>query len=130
MDALMAELESAAEGSRELDQRVLLASGWRVDGCGYWWARIGNLGFHGKKEIHLLPRPTTSVDAALKLVLKEYYTQVSEASGPGRTDWSAVLSEREESPKPPYRFMRGRARTPALALCIAALRVRQAMEAA
>ena len=170
MQTLIAELEVATEGSRELDRRVLLASGWRIDADGYWWARNGNLGFHGRKEIHLLPQPTTSLDAALTLLpdtacnhhLFSFGGHGVEISGFPETAWgfgfsdtAQLMGERAAKEKiermshllgwgdfsgPPWITMEKAiaehfiefncpcAATPALAVCIAAHKARQAME--
>ena len=122
MDKLITELEVATEGSRELDRRVLLASGWLIDAYGYWWARNGNLGFHGEKEAHLLPQPTTSLDAALALVPEGWAGggRIVAPYGPYNIELLGISNDAG--------LAHGRGATPALALCIAALKARQAME--
>jgi len=112
MQELIDKLEATTRGSRELDRCVLLASGWHIDTDGYWWARNGNLGFHGKKETHLLPQPTTSINAALNLLSKGRLWSIGTiVNGSG---FVVVLDNSGKS----YRGA-----TPALAVCIAALEV-------
>lgn len=67
---LIARLESAAEGSRELDRDVAEAVGWErkalaMDSDDYW--RTGDMSWTREDHEHP-PQFTTSLDAALTLV--------------------------------------------------------------
>lgn len=73
-----------------------------------------------------VPKLTASIDAALTLVPDGHDISIVQASGPGRTDWSARCDERRESGSPCS--ARGEAATPALALCAAALKARTRAE--
>lgn len=96
MEALIAELESAEKGSRELDVKIGMALGKTPE----WYSE--------------------SLDAALTLVPEGRASAILIYES-GRA--SAAIGE-------PPQFGDHEAPTPALALCIAALRARQAMEAA
>ena len=126
---LIAELEAAPEGSRELDRRVLLALGWHIDADGYWWARNGNLGFDGEKETHLLPQPTTSFSAALILVPKRWRWEAADyggdQDGPRAALWRGIPAEHIDDLQHYGAF----GNTPALALCAALCKVEQARQA-
>ena len=73
LETLIADLEKAQEGSRELSDRVLLANGWRVEdemAVGYpdgklriWYTPMTQ--FQG-----VCPSPSTSLDAAFHLLPK------------------------------------------------------------
>lgn len=76
--ALAERLEKAARPDRELDEAVLLATGWKNKGpagrnidCPYddvgevWFSPVGPRYWWSKAE---LPRPSHSIDAALALV--------------------------------------------------------------
>jgi hypothetical protein len=68
------------------------------------------------------PRYTASLDAALTLVPANHDIKITQASGPGRRDWSARCQERDDwGSKPNYG---ANALGPALALTAAALRAR------
>ena len=123
MKDLIERLESAAIGGRDLDAEIALA-------IGYVTERDGNLFFGNKDHTTLvlecdyydhggaapeLPHYTTSLDAAMTLVPDGYGAV------------SASLNERGASSMRighPYVF--GNGATPALALCIAALKARMA----
>jgi hypothetical protein len=92
---LIAKLESATEGSRELDREV-------------------NLAATGKFLHHLAPRYTTSIDAALTLVPGYHYWIVG-------VQYAAVWQEDGRLADAEKIVTHGR---PALALCIAALKAR------
>lgn len=137
MDPLIAELETATEGSRELDYAIAKEIGWRFSGetefkeYGVFWRDATT------DEWKQLPWWTTSFDAALTLVPEGHRCSFDI---PGEEDdknhatvvkYSQVLeavnlkAKTEEINK---LWNHSYAATPALALCIAALRARQAME--
>lgn len=116
MDDLIAKLEAATEGSRELDCAIAIA--------------VGHSGFvavvrydHGTVIENDFPHYTTSLDAALTL-----------AQPPGHSMWhwniDAKLMRDHDffaaEITVPSREFRGIQRTAALAMCIAALRARAA----
>lgn len=104
-DALIAELESAAKGSRDLDTAI-----WKAARCPTLY--------------NDRPYYSRSLDAALTLVPEGWFIANMFVS-PDKTTlyfWCA------NNPGLGHKYRSG-APTPALALCIAALRARQAMEA-
>lgn len=122
--AVLAKLEAAKEGSRELDFEVARCVDlWRrakvpVSGRhpAYWgyWRKRG-----GKWWRTQLPAYTTSIDAALTLVPDGVAWEISvPRKGGGYRILAGV------SPVPNCSF----GETPSLAICIAALRARQAKE--
>ena len=121
MDKLIAELEAAAAGSRKLDKAIYVALGLPI-------TNHRNLDPQ-MIEIHLesvAPRYTTSLDAAVSWVPEECCWEISvDPDWEGKIPPSAVVCPIGESPQ-----RRILASTPALALCVAALRAGQAMEAA
>lgn len=128
MDQLIAELEAAPEGSRELSDKVLEACGWhhctdgRLQRDQWQWLAPG------KPPILVMgdPDPTRSFDDALILVPAGAHVSAQFDTPEKGCDTAAsiVLSYGEK------RLGGGGHYTPALATCIAALRARQAMEAA
>jgi hypothetical protein len=128
MKDLIAKLEAATEGSRELDLEILTrVMGYRdIHGDGTMFDR-GNDGYwslHGDEKNPPLPSPTTSLDAALTLVPEGWVAHLSFYSD--HADCELV--------KPTGRFLisgdtevwANNAKTGPLALCIAALRARSA----
>ena len=100
LSALIAALEAAAEGSRELDERIALYVGWAVQPDGQ--TQVG------------IPAYSTSLDAAQTLVPVAETVRVWLTIGaPGA--WASI------DPSVPHK-----AATPALAMCCAALRSRSA----
>ncbi len=112
MEALIAELEAATEGSSELDQAID-----RIVNPGEWTIRNSPMGW---------PLYTTSLDAALTLGndLDELCIEITIHSD------GATIASCCWGPTEPYarKSTEGEALTPALALCAAALRARQAMK--
>jgi hypothetical protein len=122
---LIARLEAATEGSRELDEAIALTFGWTLDGqpttaAPYRWIAP-------KGGWHLTPPLfTESVDAAMSLVPKR---------GAGGLLWRIIL-ERKPLHSGPAWIAEVRehakngggaiAHTAALALCVAALKARSA----
>lgn len=111
LSTLVAELEKAEAGSRELDMRI-----WRLDHAhvrfSTAWERESAPGHY-----------TTSIDAALTLKPDEYYLFEAEENIKGG-GWMFLFRRREYGE--PETDAEGIARTPALALCIAALKAREA----
>lgn len=134
MDTLIARLEAAAEGSRELDAEIVVALDLRADWCKGYGTEIyvdrstietigqptilvNTLGKRspGNPPMGDYPHYTTSLDAALSLVPEDYWWSVRATTG----CWAEV--------GPRNRFdQEGGGATPALALVIAALKARSA----
>ena len=130
IDTLIRELEEATEGSRKLDARIHLTRRSFLIGLGFtlaapqiafaesdgWVVESG----HSSKSPHY----TTSIDAARTLVPDDWAWIVEDTKeqgcGPGREGIGACVWNTMDVP-PIHR-----AETPALALCIASLRARQA----
>lgn len=107
---LIARLETTKEGSRELDAAIdIYVTGGSSADLAYVLEDV---------ERTLGPKHyTTSLDAALTLVPKEY-------AGNWDLKWRNKASCRAELYRPSYQ-VDGLAATPALALCIASLRARE-----
>ena len=104
LSALIAALEAATVGSRELDERIALYVGWAVQPDGQMQAGM--------------PAYSTSLDASLRLVPIGMQWEVSTSSFHDGTDAFQA-----------YAFDYGsRGHTPALAMCCAALASRGAIE--
>ena len=120
---LIARLEQAEVGSRELDRAVALALGWAIkrwpNGQGEDWRRIDG-------TLVLNTNFSTSLDAALTLVPTGWHWTVYDTDGLGRGYACAQV----EPPEYSYEPISADAVTPALALCIACLRARLAAEQA
>ena len=121
LKSLIAELEAAKGGSRELSDRVLLAVGWLGQSASSKVAGI--LVPHWKSPdgrdvlVDLRPCPTTSLDAALTLV---------NTGGMIRVAFDMPNNFATVYFKAGGIAGDGKAPTPALALCIASLRARDA----
>ena len=125
---LIARLEVATAGSRELDIAVYEAIGWRrkqfSKTAPTWLCPPDDGKRIAIEPFNLLPCVTTSIDAALTLVPENWWAEIH-----ARTDTpSCVLHEfplpcRRVPSERPYVLV---AATPALALCIAALKARKA----
>lgn len=110
LKSLIAELESAKEGSRELDAMI---ENWLEHGSESDLAYI-------LTDIENITKPapyTFSLDAALTLVPEGWYWQISEVG----LAWVGTHLTANK----PVRFD-GDAVTPAIALCIASLRAKDA----
>lgn len=122
MADLIAELEQAEAGSRELDKAVMLQTGfvWETFG-GEHWAR-GAYPYGEDRPPNFTP--TTSLDAALTLVpegwLMDNLCQLYNRDGP--QGWVCILHKPGER-RANNDFDNGSA-TSALAVCIAALKAR------
>lgn len=129
--ALADECEQAEQGSRELSDRVLLGLGWRQRQSGEAGILLPDefmiVDPDGKQHIRAkAPDPSRSVDACLEAVPEGWAVHLHEASGPGRTDWSAVLFLRKTYPSPYDSVDCKRAHSAALSLSAALLRARAA----
>lgn len=117
--ALIAELEAAEQGSRELDGKIRDCLGLVDPKTKRLRVRQG-----GFKFISEGPRPfTTSLDSALSLVAKGWGWEIGEEVGGGTVGavvWHAT------SKRNGYRSYG--VRSAALALCVAALKARAALE--
>ena len=134
VDTLIAELERATEGSRDLDARIYCMLNERIVHSrlpiGYTMKDLGNkhrnMGLAVSQFIHSdrgpSPHYTTSLDAALTLVQEGWGWDVMHDSV------AAVRPPDSEGDDELAYWGLAPHGTPALALCIAALRTRQAME--
>lgn len=127
MTDLIAELGRATEGSLELDATIAENLGWKV----HWATDVGGdfypygvWGDEKKGEKGIVPRFTTSLDAALTLVPEplEANLQIWRGVGTGHVYARANCGELDDSKSTDS----GIRPSPALALCIAALKARQA----
>jgi len=137
---LIEQLESAAVGSRELDEAVLLACGWTVARemergtvmeC---WKSPEMQGVCRMWE-GPLPSPTTSIDAALTLVPEGWFvenlSQMHPECGAHGLHWLCQLVKKRArrdirvDQRDVY-DTHSRSTSPALAACIAALKARRA----
>ena len=126
LKSLIAELEAAKEGSRTLSDKVLLACGWSYEpnrygpggpqwgGGGLWTDPLGI----GTAASDPRPSPTESLDAALTLVPDGWAVELTGEKG--SQGWGVRLTSDASQET------MGLALTPALALCIAALKARDA----
>ena len=112
MSALIAALQNATEGSRELDERIALYVGWAVQPDGQVQAGM--------------PAYSTSLDAAVALVPDGMWWLL----GKGRTRpdeplyGAQIMPSHNDLDVAPYSV--GEGHTPALAMCCTALRARSA----
>lgn len=127
MDTLIAELETATEGSRELDSEVAQAFGWRFCEKVLTYKGVDRCWFDPDSKPYISVDPplfTQSLDVAL--------SSIPEGHGPSEITWRpkprAVVVRYRTQTDEDGDFFAGVAHTSALALCIAALRARQAME--
>ena len=126
-DTLVARLEKAKSGSRELSDECLLAIGWEI-------IYSPNLGLRKGSTVwfpfsHALPSPTENAQDAIDWLVPEGWSYSH-----GAPDWSCT--EEGESPSAPAwaNVFKGRSggwntttgATPALALCIAGLKALEA----
>lgn len=127
-ERLIAALEAATEGSRELDAEVAVACGWRSklgdDGRSYWkrddydsWLAISD----GGPDFY----PTTSIDDALTLVPEGCIWKVF-SDYPGDAYFADLEKWVPGHEGTEHWRTDGACSSPALALCIAALKARTA----
>lgn len=110
MTDLIAKLEAATEGSRELSDEVLLALGWEQGQDDHWFAPDNEVPVRGAYR----PSPTEYVDDGMALVPDHFEAMARRAPGEYRS--TAYV----DIPKDLYG---SRANTPALALSAAILRM-------
>ena len=137
MEALIAELEAATEGSRDLDYKIAKETGWRFHGekdfkeFGLFWRDATT------DEWKQLPWWSTSLDAALTLAPEGHRCSFDIPGAEGGRNHATVVkysqvSEAVHLKATPEEIIElwnhSYAATPALALCLAALRARQAMK--
>lgn len=125
---LIAELEQASEGNRELSDKVLLATGWRITSVGYYMGPM----YHWSNGVESYPEeerpsPTESLDVAMNLVPEYHYVGIA-CLWPGKPNcrievYTVIEQEDVEVGR------NENLTTPALALCIAALRAHEALDA-
>lgn len=127
LSALIARLEAAEVGSRELGHDVLMALGWHREQIGnfygplYQWSSPDFSPHLISGDEDKLPNPVLSLDAALALaerVLEGWPCWGVATDIPGRIGAVLAKSNRDEG-------VTGYASTPALALVIAILRAKQ-----
>jgi hypothetical protein len=119
LQALIEKLEAATEGSRELDAEIALACGWRFNkGTVYSYHWLDPQGAH-----NAVPSPfTESLDAALTLVPEGWGYQQGSHPRAACKACAFCFEGADDFHNQPPSF----APTPALALCIAALKARAA----
>ena len=112
MTDLITELESAPEESRELDVAIARSLGRNTYGEDQEVTLAD-----GNKTLEPIPHYTTSLDAAVTLVPEEWHWEITDIG----TAWVGTHLTAQKVVK-----FAANAATPALALCIAALKARQA----
>lgn len=131
LDKLIAKLESATEGSRELDEEIGRHLGIEPT-CEYWPDGYEDCGMGGSIKSIDWPRYTTSLDAALALV-PEGWRYFIRGPHPNNKSGLCKAGLWQCGKGEWYRdYPRGLApkNQPALALCIAALKARQSIASA
>lgn len=127
MTDLIAALEAAEVGSRELSDRTLLSAGWKKSIIGhfygpmYAWTSPRGDSFTNE---HHFPSPTESLDAAMLLALPGWsVANIWESDKPKDRPWWGVALRRDD----PYKVLKvlGMPTLP-LALSDAWLRAREA----
>ncbi len=121
LKSLIAELESAKEGSRALGEAVSLAAGWKhVDGPFGPVLHLEECSGREEDCNCVWRNPTLSLDAALTLVPENWFWDASNNPKTGGfarlTDIPAIGDSMKE--------VKSFASTPALAMCGAALKAR------
>lgn len=125
---LATKLEGMSEPDREVDAEIAIALGHKIKMAmaNYTMEMFPAIEWQkphpyaGMKEP--CPAWTASIDEARKLVPKGYAVELSEAWGPDRTDWTAVLKLRTVDGT--GKWPKARSDSPAIALCGAALKAR------
>lgn len=134
IDKLIAELESATKGSRKLDDAISTIIGRPPPQTGGYYGWEDGPGYYSRpkdsegitREIWESRHFTTSLDAALTLVPEGTDIDLYVA---GHNSSSNACAVDILHPETEEKFGTGNNRSTALALCIAALKARQAMEA-
>ena len=120
LTALLAELQDATDGSRELDMRVALASGYKRSrlgiGGGFDWVAPD-------RTLSFLPEFSTSINAALTLVPDGMWWLLDKRrTRPDGALYGAQIMLRSGHGYAVDVVAETEAHTPALAMCCAALR--------
>lgn len=120
MDDLIRRLEGATEGSRELDGEIALSQGWtfqkmKGDSRPYW-RKPGVTQYFSRSD---KPLYTVSLDCALTLVPEHMLWEITRGIGCRAIVWSMEVDYDDRNPP-----CGDHCDSPALALCIAALRAR------
>lgn len=135
LNTLAEQVERAAAPSRELDEAIALATGWRqekreyLDGARILTEWVRPDGF--RLPIGTMAEPpffTASLDAALTLVPEGWDWMVERLKGDGSFAEFTVNLSPEEQPYPVELERNSEAATPALALTAASLRAHAAKE--
>jgi len=121
-DELIAAVEAATEGSRELDARIWHTIPREPPDCSAIMARVFALILAGEDDAEC-PHYTTSLDAALTLVLEQFDWSILHLRNGNRGAEAVVFTIGMD-----IDHIEVEGATPALALCAAALRARKAME--
>jgi hypothetical protein len=111
---LATSIEALPGGSFYINKEILRALGYTWRGMDYW--NGDDKMWRGSVDF------TSSIDAAMMLVPEGYASALSEAWGPDRTDWTAVMKRRSIDGSGVW--PKATSSKPALALCAAALRAR------
>jgi hypothetical protein len=138
-DSLIARLEAAEVGSRELDAEIAVLTRWPALGNIPHWVHDeemevrsrGNIGFKnlpGNPAEWTSPLVTTSLDAALALAERVLPGWVTTLDGPDKGRWYASVSIPTRTSRTVGGHFYARAPRPALALCAAILKAREASQ--
>ncbi len=125
MKELISRLKQVTEGSRELDREIFdIAGTYVLEKRGRdrkeWLYKIGGKDWE-RIDSYRFPRYTTSIDAALTLVPEGWFWIADNNPMTGGYARLNAVPDIGETMKE----VAGDARTPALALCIAALKARE-----
>lgn len=124
LNDLIARLEAAEGPSRELDARITAV----LNNPGKPFEEINWIAAEAAWGAHAFPLYTASIDAAMTLVPKGWHILLSDwehAKLRERGPWQCIITQPGTRDTFEPRFRCDHAPTPALALCIAALRARQ-----
>jgi hypothetical protein len=111
--------ERAAGPDREIDMEIYRSLDHAIEQSWPHWNK--------EQQDMVTPEYTTSLDAALTLVPEGHDIKITQASGPGRSDWYGNCKLRNDWGDGICH--KGNAASGALALCASALRARAAMNA-
>lgn len=127
---LIARLEEATEGGRELDAALeVVKRAWDAEKAGVapehaaQWRHLGTGWVGDDHTKYMAPRYSTSIDAALLLVPGDWRLEHLGEQLHLPQMWECELHNRNEE-----QAIQGEAATPALAICIAALKARETKE--
>ena len=122
---LLADLAAASGPDRELDARVALCAGWKKPGHHGGYSEIVGVR-PGGRGFAAVPRYTASIDAALTLVPEGWGWKADCGLGFGHSFTVGHVGVNKLFDRPEGW---GKAATPAIALCIAALKARESTNA-